>query len=437
MIFGKYAAVAGAVAIAVLWPFATGQIGQSQYEAEIEKAKSPYLAIENVSYDRGYLSSDVVTKFSLTGSTKALYEEEGLPTSFTVLSEVGHGFLSISSISTLEMTPEVKTLSEVLWPSGESPITLVSETSIFGDTQFDLTVRAMNGGDEEVTITSSPANVSGTADKDGNMIYQLEMPSVELSGVEGEKFTFSEITGSGQGKMVDEMWVGQQLMNVKTTSLTDVTGMAATVTNLGINVQNEMDATNGDVTTAKPEELRITSKNTISFQKLDVPETMVLDNFKLGVNFKDLDYTAMMALAEKADSLNAEPTDEEMMQLATYLDGLVESGMTFELKPLEVDTPEGRVDAKFDLTVEPGLGSVTQNFGALMSKLKGNLLVNVPAAYVHGVPAVSASLSNLEPYGFISEGENGVTLEAKIEGDQAVSPTGERIPIGLLMMMFM
>ncbi|KKD59567.1 hypothetical protein RN22_15425 [Grimontia sp. AD028] len=437
MIFGKYAAVAGAVAIAVLWPFATGQIGQSQYEAEVEKAKSPYMAVENVSYDRGYLSSNVVTKFSLTGSTKTVYEEEGLPTSFTVLSEIDHGFLSISSISIIDMTPELKALSEVLWPSGESPITLVSETSIFGDTQFDLTVRAMDGGDEEIKIVTSPANVSGSADKDGNIVYQMEMPSVELSGVEGEKFTFTEITGSGQGKMVDEMWVGQQLMNAKTVSLTDLTGMAATVTNLGLDVRNEMDATNGDVATATPEELRITSKNTVSFQNLDVPETIELNNFKLGVNFKDLDYTAMLTLAEKADSLNAEPTDEDMMQLATSLDGLVESGMTFELLPLEVDTPEGRVDAKFDLTVEPGLGSVTQNFGALMSKLKGNLLVNVPAAYVHGVPPISASLNNLEPYGFISESENGVTLEAKIEGDQAVSPTGERIPIGLLMMMFM
>ncbi|CZF85802.1 DUF945 family protein [Grimontia marina] len=437
MIFGKYAAVAGAAAIAVLWPFATGQIAKSQYEAEIEKVESSYLAVENVSYDRGYLSSNVVTKFSLTGPTKAFYEAEGLPTSFTVLSEVAHGFLSISAISELEMTPELKTLSEVLWSSGESPVTLLSETSVFGDTQFDLTVRAMNGGDEEVTITSSPANVSGTADKDGNMVYQMEMPSIEFAGLEGEKFTFSEITGSGQGKMVDEIWVGQQLLNAKAVSLTDGTGMAATVTNLGLDVQNEMNATNGDVTTAKTEELRMTSKNTISFQKLDVPETMVLDNFKLGVNFKDLDYTAMLSLAEKAESLNAEPTDEEMMQLATSLDGLLESGMTFELMPFEVDTPEGRVDAKLDLTVEPGLGSVTQNFGALMSKLKGNLFIHVPAAYVQGVPGLSESLSNLEQYGFISEGENGVTLEAQIEGDQAVSPSGERIPIGLLMMMFM
>ncbi|AMG32073.1 DUF945 domain-containing protein [Grimontia hollisae] len=438
MIFGKYAAIAGAVAVAAVWPFATGQIGQSQYQAEIEKAQLPYLTIENVKYDRGYLSSDVITRFSLTGATKAYYEEEGLPTTFSVVSQVNHGFLSVSSTSSLEMTPEVKALSEALWSSDESPFVLKTQTSIFGDTEYHMTVRAINGGDNEITVMTSPMDITGTADREGNIVYQLDIPSAELIGVESEKLTFSNITGQGQGKMVDEMWVGKQVFNTASASLTDVSGVVATMTNLVLDIDNNLvSASGGDVATAETSDLRISNNNTFSFEKLDVPQTIALDNFKLGINFRNLDYSALLALANTADSMSAEPTEDELMTLMTLLDRLVEKGMAFELLPLEMGTPEGQVDAKFTLSIEPGLGSVTQNIGALMSKLQGNVFMNVPAAYVHDVPAVAASVNNLEPYGFISESEKGVTLKAKIEGDEAVSPSGKRIPLALLMMMFM
>ncbi|OEE59163.1 hypothetical protein A1OK_03895 [Enterovibrio norvegicus FF-454] len=438
MIFGKYTAIAGAVAVGVLWPFATGQIGQSFYDNEIKQIQSPYLAVENTSYERGYLSSEVITRVAVIGSMKEVYEDEGLPTSYSVLSHVSHGFLGVSTTSTLEMTPEIKVITDLLWPSGESPLTIVTETSLLGATQYDVTVRAMNGENDEIKVTSSPANVSGTADKDGVMVFQLEMPFIELSSPEGEKFALKDITGSGDGQLVDDVWVGSQRVNVATSTFSDMSGSTVTIDKLAVDVKNALSAiNNGDVKTAAPDDLRFDNTNVISFEKFDMPDTLVVDNFKMGVNFNALDYNSMIALATTADSMSAEPTEEEMMKLVTALDGLVEKGLTFEIIPLELDTPEGHIDAKFDLSVEPGLGSVTQNVGALMTKLKGNLFINVPTAYVEDVPEVEASLSNLEPYGFISQAENGVTLTAKIEGDQAVSPSGEKIPLGLLMMMLM
>ncbi|MGF1769258.1 YdgA family protein [Enterovibrio makurazakiensis] len=438
MIFGKYTAIAGAVAVAVLWPFATGQIGQSVYDREIEEVQSPYIAVENESYDRGYLSSEVVTRVSVVGGMKEVYEEEGLPTSYSVTSHVSHGFMGVSTTSTLDMTPDMKVITDLLWPSGESPVTVVTETSVFGDTQYDVTVRAMNGGNEEIKITSSPANISGTVDKNGVMLFQMEMPSLELSSPEGETFNLTEITGSGNGELVDDVWVGAQSLNIGTSTFNDAFGSAATISQLGLNVSNALSAIdNGDVKTALPDALRFDNSTVISFNKLDVPDTLVIDNFKVGVNFNALDYNSMIALASTADSMGAESAPEDMMKLQTALDGLVEKGMTFEITPLELDTPEGNINAKFDLSIEPGLGSVTQNMGALMSKLKGNIFVNVPTAYVQGIPEVEASLANIESYGFVSQAENGVTLTAKIEGDQLISPNGEKIPLGLLMMLFM
>ena len=99
MIFGKYAAIGGAVALVVLWPLASGHVGQSIYDREVEQSQSPYAVITSESYDRGYLSSDVVTKVSLVGSANEQLELDGIPTSYVLNSKVSHGFLSIRTDS--------------------------------------------------------------------------------------------------------------------------------------------------------------------------------------------------------------------------------------------------------------------------------------------------------------------------------------------------
>lgn len=168
---------------------------------------------------------------------KALYESEGLPSSYTILSHVEHGLLGVSSISTLGMTPELTSLTEKLWQGDESPLTIVSETSLFGDTQLDVTVRAMDGDNEDFKITSSPANISGTVDKDRNIVFEMEMPNLTIVSPDDETLSFNEITGSGQGQMVDEMWVGVQQFNISKSAFS-IDGETMDIANLGMNVKN-------------------------------------------------------------------------------------------------------------------------------------------------------------------------------------------------------
>lgn len=438
MIFGKYAAIGGAVAIGVLWPFATGQIGQSLYEKEIGQIHSPYVTVTNTSYERGYLSSNVVTQVNITGAMQSVYMEQGLPTSYTILTEMDHGFLGIGSISVLEMTPEVVAVTQALWPGDESPITVVADTSLFGDTQYDVTVRAMEASNEEFSVVSSPANIGGLVDKDGNIVFDLEMPAFGVTTLEGETFNFDRITGSGQGKMVDEMWVGVQQYNVGSSEFGDSYGQPLTISNLATIIKNDLTAVNGGkIEGANKDDLRIDSINTLSFQQMAIPDAFSLENFQVGFNFYQLDYSSLLTLATTSESMGDEPSEEDITQLVNALDRIVEQGLTFEILPFAVDTPEGHIDGKFDLNVAPGLGSVTQNIGALSSKLSGNLALSLPSAYLQQVPELAAAVENIKPYGFITETEALVTLSAKIEGDQAVSATGERIPLGLLAMMFM
>lgn len=95
MIFGKYAAIGGAVSLALIWPFASGHVGESVYDREVQNLQSPYVSIEKVTYDRGYLSSQVKTLVNLKGQIKDDFEAEGLPTTYIFDSEVSHGFLSL------------------------------------------------------------------------------------------------------------------------------------------------------------------------------------------------------------------------------------------------------------------------------------------------------------------------------------------------------
>ena len=438
MIFGKYAAIGGAVALVVIWPLASGHVGQSIYEREVEQSQSPYAVITNESYDRGYLSSDVVTKVSLVGSAKEQLELDGIPTSYVLNSKVSHGFFSIGTESVLEMTPELKVLTDKLWPNGESPFTFQSETAIPGKTHYTMSLAAIDANEDGVKIASTPLVVNGTMDKAGVISFTMNMDSFGFESDYGEKAQITNVTGSGQGELIDDIWVGNQKINFGRFDLDNQDGLPATLTNFSIEVKNLLTSVSGvDVKTAEADDLRFNNENLISLEKFEVKDELTLNNLKLGLNFDALDYTAMTTLATVADAMGEEPSPEEMEQMITALDALVDKGLGAKLNPLEIDTPEGQIDANLDLQVASGLTSVSQNFQALPSKISGELNLSAPSAYVQGVPELSNMAQNLEQYGFVSQSENMVKLNAKIEGDQLVSPTGQKIPVGLLMMLMM
>ncbi len=438
MIFGKHAAIGGAVALVVIWPLASGHVGQSIYEREIEQSQSPYAVITNESYDRGYLSSDVVTKVSLVGSAKEQLEFDGIPTSYVLNSKVSHGFFSIGTESVLEMTPELKVLTDKLWPNGESPFTFQSETSISGKTDYTMSLAAIDANEDGVKISSTPLVVNGSMDKAGVISLTVNMDSFGFESDYGEKAQITNVTGSGQGELIDDIWVGSQKINFGRFDVDNQDGLPATLTNFSIEVKNLLTSVSGgDVKSAEVEDLRFNNENLISVEKFEVKDELTLNNLKLGLNFDALDYTAMTTLATVADAMGEEPSPEEMEQMIKALDALVEKGLIAKLNPLEIDTPEGHIDANLDLQVASGLTSVSQNFQALPSKITGELNLSAPSAYVNGVPEISNMAENLEQYGFVSQSENMVKLNAKIEGDQLVSPTGQKIPVGLLMMLMM
>ncbi|MCG6283432.1 DUF945 family protein, partial [Vibrio diabolicus] len=103
----RIGAVGGAIALALCWPLAVGQIGQSVITDGVAHVSNDKVTAELVSYDRGYLSSKVQTRYTVVDpKMKQQMEAEGFPTEIIMDSDVHHGLLSLTSVSTFPQFPD-------------------------------------------------------------------------------------------------------------------------------------------------------------------------------------------------------------------------------------------------------------------------------------------------------------------------------------------
>lgn len=137
---GKIGAVGGAVAVALCWPFATGQIGERIYLDTLGQYENPYLAVSNDSYQRGYLNSEAVSKIELKDELKFLFEDEGLPTVWFVKHHVSHGFMGVSSTSELLVDEELQPMANALWGENVAPVTFTTSTALTRKTDFTFQI---------------------------------------------------------------------------------------------------------------------------------------------------------------------------------------------------------------------------------------------------------------------------------------------------------
>ncbi|WP_150137351.1 DUF945 family protein [Candidatus Enterovibrio altilux] len=438
MIFGKHTAIAGAVALVVIWPLASGQISQSMYDQKIKQFQTPYAVLTRESYDRGYLSSDIVTKISLIGAVKKQLDVYDIPTTYVVNSHVSHGVLSISSDSTLKITPELKVITNKFWPNGESPLFAHLETSILGDTQYNMTFTGLNAKDEEMMVTSAPLIINGEMNKKHIITFDISWPFLNVNSPLGDKTVAINITGTGRGRLVDDIWVGSQSINVEAINIDTQSSILVNMNNLTMEVKNMLYALGGgNVKLAAANDLRFNTENKISIEKFNIQDVITLHNCKIVVGFNAFAYNAMTTLALIANVMRHELTEQNMLQMITTLDSLVAKGLSIKLNSLEIGTLEGHINANADLTLESGLSNVSQNIKALPNKIKGDVNISVPLAYVVNFPKIRNMIDRLEKYGFVSQKEGILTVNAKIKGNQIVSLTGQNIPVGLLIILMM
>lgn len=143
----RIGAVGGAISLALCWPLAVGQIGQNVITDGVNHIDNDKVKAEVVSYDRGYLTSTVQTRYSiLDPAIKLQMEAEGIPTEVVMNSEVHHGLLSLTAVSTFPDYPDF-------------PMVINSTTRLNGNTEYTAqteTWHYANNGENPFTLSVTP-----------------------------------------------------------------------------------------------------------------------------------------------------------------------------------------------------------------------------------------------------------------------------------------
>ena len=187
----KYGAIGGAIALALCWPLAVGQIGKNVIEDGVAHLTNESLNAEVISYDRGYLSSEVTTRYTVQDPILAKeLELDGFPTEFVVNSHVTHGLLSLQAESTLEDTERF-------------PLKLTTVTQLNGNTDYSFELgnwHQSSEGEDAAMISVTASTLKGHLTVLGEVSYDLNVPSVEIDFNSGEKMLISGIKGVGNGR---------------------------------------------------------------------------------------------------------------------------------------------------------------------------------------------------------------------------------------------
>lgn len=185
-------ATAGAIALALCWPLAVGQMGQTaltQGIAQFNQQNQPIKA-KIAHYDRGYLSSDVTTHFTVTDEPLSQrLQANGLPTEFDVRSHLTHGVFSLTAHS------ELKSVLDL-------PLTLDTVTRPTGDTQFSVQLgqwHFVSQANPALKARTKEAQITGNwSAKEGLVQYALDVPYLFAALGENEQLTLEKLQGAGE-----------------------------------------------------------------------------------------------------------------------------------------------------------------------------------------------------------------------------------------------
>ncbi|GAL04938.1 hypothetical protein JCM19237_4304 [Photobacterium aphoticum] len=319
----KIGAVGGAVAIALCWPMATGQLGERIYLDTIGQYANPYLSVKNDSYDRGYLSADAVSQVSLKGELKTAFEEEGLPTVWRIHHHVTHGMFGISTTSELVMDDSLKASVEQLWGKGVAPFTLTTDTALTRATDFTFRVNPLKADDGQGTQADFSAfTLSGSVNADGAGDFQYQWPSADLTTVANEQLRLKGLQGGGEGRLDGQFWLGSQQLSLESVSFNDLSSdQSVSMDKLAVSMQNVLTEQTG-----KDAAPLLTNTNQVTIGRLHSLEGETFSNFNFQLAFTDLDYPSIHQLGEFSEKMDTEMTDAEIEATTKALDKLVAKG---------------------------------------------------------------------------------------------------------------
>ena len=406
----KMAAIGGAVALVLCWPFAVGHIGQKVIEDGIEHLDSDTVSAEVVRYDRGYLSSQVETRYRVNDPVlKEQLELDGLPTDFVVASDIQHGLFSLSAESVMVNYPDF-------------PLLLNTVTQLNGNTDYDFTLGSWSyqgNESQNVDFSISPASASGTVTVLGQVSIDATIPSIQLDFENGEQLLVSDLSISGDGKKEQGFWLGEQqasmknfrIVNQQHTSIFDIDTASYTFKST---LDTELD--------------RIDTQHLFDLKALTYPEGGELSDLKVDFSLKSLDRTAFEGLVGIYQS-NPSLQHADINTLAPLIETLFARGFKVAMNDMHFTLQDGEFKSKWLVEIPEGTTNVSKDPSLIIPALTGNMDAYMSNAMIASHPMLSQGVDELVVMEMIEQQESGYQLKADIENGQLMFGNGQKIPL--------
>ncbi|GGK26530.1 DUF945 family protein [Aliivibrio fischeri] len=421
----KYAAIGGAVALVACWPFATGKIGEAIFKDGIASYDNSVIAIENLSYDRGYLSSTAQSRIHVVDpGLSAELEHAGYPTDIIVNHEISHGLLSISSVSTFETEANKSDFIKGLKLTTESQLTGTTELLLSSQDANFVNDDLRAQGVEKLFVAAS--QVSATVQKDGQFTLAYDLPKTELRLDNQSEFVVDNVKGQSVGHYVGDIFIGEANINMDKLVLNDVEG------------QNHNEVKGFNYTSInqikevkdKPEDNALSSSNKLTINEI-VTDSGTLENGVFDLSFEELNYDALIKLVPLLQ--DQEITPEKVQQLMLSFDLLAAKGFKVNLNEFSADVLGSKVNSQILLTLPAGTARASQNADKLVQTLQGSSELVIAKKLVDETPELRMQMDELLVNEFATEEGDNYRLSAKIANGQIELPNGQKMPLFMLL----
>ncbi|EEZ00399.1 hypothetical protein VOA_000457 [Vibrio sp. RC586] len=409
-------AVGGAVALGLCWPLAVGQIGESAIKDGLANFESASTKAELVNYQRGYLSSQMQTRYRITDpAIVAQLEAEGIPTEILVDSKLTHGLMGVSAVSTLPQFPQF-------------PLQILSNTHLNGNTDYTVKLDQWNyvfQGEEPVTVTVEPAQMVGSVTTLGEVTFQLNMPKMILDFENQAQMVLSQISGDGQGKESEGLWLGSQSFKLDKLSVNQAGQTEFDVDGFTYHFTSALDGTQTRFTTAHQMKVANAKYSEGEFK-----------DFALDFTLGDLDTAATTALSKLYQG-SAEMTDQEVEQILPQVETLFNKGFFISIDKFAANISGGDFASNLRLSVPEGTQNVLQDPMAVVPALTGQTKTFISHQLVEAFPFIQEGIDQLMMMEMMKQDDKGYTLDAEIKEGNLVFSSGKTMPLVMLLMPLM
>ncbi|MCK6261886.1 DUF945 family protein [Vibrio sp. ZSDE26] len=410
----KMGAIGGSILLVLCWPLAVGQVGQNVITDGVTHLGNDFLSAEIVDYDRGYLSSNVQTRYTLQDPELiAQFQADNLPTEFVVNSAVSHGLLSLTAHSSLQDT--------------EFPLTIDTVTQLNGNTDYSIDLaswyyKTQDG--EELAISVSPSSIKGDVSVLGQLTYQLDMPSIELDFSTGEKIVLSGIEGQGQGKQDNGFWLGDQSISIERFAVSSTATSSA-----------EIEFTQGHYhfsSELNEEQSRLNSNHVVNIGSMLTPDGVV-EEFKMDFSMGDIDSVAFESLMSMYQS-NPIMTENEIAQAIPYVESLFSKGFYLAMNTMSLKVGQGEFESQWKISIPEGTNDISQDPGKILPAMTGNLNTYFSNQLVTDFPFIKQGIDEAIVMEMMEQTERGYRINVELKNANIVFSSGQEIPLMALLM---